>query len=298
MHSALEQLDARIFESYWPISSVRLGEKLPGYEGRSVGVIDSDQGRFVYKLIPWRAGHDGEDINRSAYVLDFLEERNVHVAPHVLHAKSGERTVEVGQSTLMLIEHIEGDRPVPTAKNYRRLGQLVGQLNAITDYPNRCPITLEGVRIELREKTASRLGSASRREFVDLATQLAIPDSLPDSLIHTELNLANAIQRPDATIIGVDWDEAGTGPRVYDPAAPLISVFASEDLRFDETGAKAFYEGYGERVQLSKHERNGLFDVALLIAMRYVSWGDSKTRWRRVQWAIKHKDRLLSAVFG
>ena len=77
---------------------------------------------------------------------------------------------------------------------------------------------------------AALRSSADRDKFIEVAEALPDLDALPEALIHFEMSLGNTIQRPDGTIVAVDWDEAGMGARVLDPGYFLISAFVSEDL--------------------------------------------------------------------
>jgi Ser/Thr protein kinase RdoA (MazF antagonist) len=89
---------------------------------------------------------------------------------------------------------------------------------------------------------------------------------------------------------------AGLGARVFDPGGGLILGFLSEDLAFDEDGARAFYEGYRSRVHLSDAETAAVFDASLFHALRYVRWGNPEARLRRIRWAIEHRARLESVL--
>jgi YD repeat-containing protein len=110
------------------------------------------------------------------------------------------------------------------------------------------------------------------------------------------MGLGDAIQKADGTIVAVDWDEAGMGTRVFDPGGSLISGFLSEDLAFDEDGARAFYEGYRSRVHLSDTETVAVFDASLFHALRAVRWANPEARLRRIMWAIEHRARLESVL--
>src|SRR5262249_16529810 len=143
---------------------------------------------------------------------------------------------------------------------------------------------------------AMQLPEHMREGFLSLTTALSDLDALPSSLIHFEANLKHAIQKPEGTIILLDWDEAGRGATVLDPLYHLISYFVSEDLMFDANLARAFYSTYLSKHPLSAQELNHLFDASLFHALRYLIWGDTEKRWKRVQWAVEHRE-LLETVY-
>jgi hypothetical protein len=80
-----------VIENNWPVTGVRLGEILRVFDGRVTGIFQSEQGRFVYKLIPGPA----ENSEPAAQVLEFLEQRSFVYAPKLLRTQQGQRTVAV-----------------------------------------------------------------------------------------------------------------------------------------------------------------------------------------------------------
>jgi hypothetical protein len=91
MSAAGRSVTREAIENTWPVTGARLGEVIRVFDGRVTGVLDSDQGRFVYKLIPGPP----EDSERAARVLDFLQQRSFAYAPKLLHTQQGQRTLAV-----------------------------------------------------------------------------------------------------------------------------------------------------------------------------------------------------------
>jgi YD repeat-containing protein len=292
MSAAGSSVTREVIENNWRLTGVRLGETLRIFDGRVTGILESDQGRFVYKLIPGPP----ENSEPGARVLEFLEQRSFGHAPKLLRAQQGQRTVAVDRASLTVMEYVEGSEPAPTPANYRQLGRIMGELNCIAEFPLACPITLNAVRPAWPELAAYLKSQADRDEFIDVASGLPDLDALPKALIHFGMDLGDAIQRPDGTIVAVDWDAAGMGTRVFDPGGGLISGFLTEDLAFDEDGAREFYAGYRSRVQLSDAETAAVFDASLFYALRYVRWANPEVRLRRIRWAIEHRARLESVL--
>jgi Ser/Thr protein kinase RdoA (MazF antagonist) len=115
-------------------------------------------------------------------------------------------------------------------------------------------------------------------------------------LVHGEINLTNAMRRQSGELVLVDWDEAGTGAPVMEAGYPLIVVFLTEDLHFQRELASAFYGGYYGDRSPSAAEKDLLFPAALLHALRYMRFANQEKRWRRVCYAVEHKEKLLAAI--
>ena len=93
----------------------------------------------------------------------------------------------------------------------------------------------------------------------------------------------------------VDWDQAGTAAPAIEYGYPLISVFLAEsDLVFDDRSASAFYDGYA--CSGGVVEPRALFDAALFHALRYMWWGDTEQRWRRIMHAVTHEAELCDVL--
>lgn len=283
-----------VLERDYPLTGVTVSQPARGLEGRATGALEADQGRFIYKL-HLAIGNRGWE--GAAATLDFLREQGFEHAPTLLRTRQGAMTSQVGDRVMIVMERIEGETPRPSPTTYRQLGEIAGKLNRLTDYPHDCPVTLAGARREFPALAERLRDPADREEYLSLAAGLPDLDGLPRGLIHFDLTLGNTIQRPDGVIVALDWDEAGTGPRVFDASKPLISSFVSEtDLVFAVEEARAYYEGYASQIRLTETEREALVDAALFHALRYIVWGDPEARWQRIKWAAAHRQELAAAV--
>jgi Ser/Thr protein kinase RdoA (MazF antagonist) len=102
----------------------------------------------------------------------------------------------------------------------------------------------------------------------------------------------NTVERPDGTLVLLDLDTVGKGPRVLDVGFPLIQQFVTEDWVFRRELATAFYGAYGARIRLSRDELRHVFPAALFRALMYLQFGDRERRWRRIRWALEHRLEL------
>lgn len=293
MTTSDQPVTPEVFMRNWPLSEVTLGPVLEGYGGGTVGVVHAKQGRFVYKRTPASVPHVNE---RSAFVLDFLADRGSSHAPRLVHTKDGTRTLEVAGASIMLMEHIEGGRPGPTPTTYTKLGAMLAELNSIDDYPFDAPVTVDAIRPDFASMARRLQREADQDRFVELAASLGDIDSLPRSLIHFDMNLANVVERPDGMLVAVDWDEAGIGARILDPAHFLISSFVTEEPGFDVERADAFYRSYGADLTLTDGELAAMLDAAIFHALRSVVWADTERRWQRIQWAVERRHEVMSMI--
>ena len=180
-----------IFETHWPLTRVSLKGSLPGFAGCKLGVLESDQGTFVYKLGNYA------NMQRSSDLLQFLEERSFNSAPRLLSTRTNE-IARIDDNGLMVMEHVDGNRPEPTFTNYGLLGDIMRQLHQIQGFSTPCPITLKMVKPELYQN-ADKLSGSDRAQYEAVVSALPDLDSLPQSLIHFEMSLKNTIQRPNGT---------------------------------------------------------------------------------------------------
>jgi len=287
-----------VVERHWDLDHVVPGPVLQRFPTRTVVSIRSDQGSFVVKAYEnaWALGlvrPSPTEIDRCLYVFDYLAMKGFRHAPSLLKTSAGDRFLRTEGTTFYILERIEGSRPPATTETWAELGRLAKLLNMYNDFPYDYPISVAGTIAELTRK-AERY--PFRTDFLHLVSTLEILADQPACLIHGEINLANSVMSPHGRISILDWDQAGTGPWALDAGYPLITTFLSEDLAFDAGSASAFYGSWGARQGMSADRQELIFTAALLHALRYLEFGDPARRWARIQYALAHKDELLSAL--
>ena len=191
------------------------------------------------------------------------------------------------------MRQIEGSSPEPSAETYARLGRIAAQPNALSDFPYAYPITIAGTIAEL---TRAADDYPFKDVMLEQVGKLHVLADQPVSLIHGEINVANAIQAPDGHIYLLDWDAAGTGPTILEAAYPLITTFLTEDCIFHHDWAAAFYGAYTAGAGMSRVQKELMFTAALLHALRYMPFHNPMQRWQRICFALEHKDLLLAAI--
>jgi Ser/Thr protein kinase RdoA (MazF antagonist) len=106
------------------------------------------------------------------------------------------------------------------------------------------------------------------------------------------VSLGNTIERPDGTLVLVDLDKVGNGPRVLDAGFPLVQQFVTEDWIFRRELATAFCGAYAARIRLTRAELLQVFAAGLFVALMYLPFGHRERRWRRIRWAVEHRAEL------
>lgn len=288
---------ARLVERHWDLGSLALGPILQRSPTRNVVSLRSDHGSFVVKAYEddWALGlvHPSlPEIDQRLGIFDFLAAKGFGHAPSLLKTHAGDRFVCAGGMTLYLLKQIEGTHPPSSTGTWAELGRVAAKLNSITDYPHDYAIPVAGTIAELTRK-AERY--PFRRDILRLVSTFEALADEPTCLIHGEINLANTVLSPDGEIVLLDWDQAGNGPWMLEAGYPLITTFLSEDLLFDAGSAAAFYGSWTKGQEMSAGRKDLVFTAALMHALRYLEFGDASRRWRRIQYALAHKDELLAA---
>lgn len=287
-------VDLRFVTEHWPLSGVSFGESFVSYPTRRVVQVHANEGTFVAKINSEPLTM--EESLKSYAIFDFLQARDFTHAPALLKTLAGESVLYTEGQSVAIMEYIDGGHPEATIATWQELGRIAARLNALTDYPFAYAIPTKGVIVELTEEAQSHVHKAQFLEFIALLSPLL--DDPRQGLVHGEINLTNAMRRRNGELVLIDWDEAGTGTTVLEAGYPLVVVFLTEELHFQQELARAFYNGYyGDRLP-SAAEKDLLFRTALLHALRYMRFANQEKRWRRVCYAVEHKERLLTSIWG
>ena len=211
----------------------------------------------------------------------------------MLPTRDGARFAEVEGSIIVVQERVEGRTPPNAPATWTELGRIARTLNADTTYAQPFAIDPAGAIAELATQARAYPFAKS---FLDLVAGLHVLIAQPQALIHGEINLANAIQCPDGRMVLVDWDQAGRGPRALEAGYPLITQFVSINLAIDEAAARAFYRAYTRGEGMDRTEQDTVFTASLFHALRYLPFADTERRWKRILFAIDHREHLLATM--
>lgn len=278
---------AEILRDRWGLSNISHLERHQSYPTRWVHRIVSDQGRFAVKVdaAPGSTVEGSEAVQVAAH-----RALPAHV-PQVRPTTNGDLAAVVAAHRMTVVEDIAGGSPSPTTETWAQLGEILARLHAETleVRPFAVPI---GAAVGELERLADRYSFAA--EFRGLIPRVASLSATPAATIHGELNLSNVLCRPDGEVVLIDWDNAGTGPIALELGYPLICVFLDIDLTWHARLAEAFYASYRRHRSTLVPTPAGIFNAALMHAMRYLQFADSERRWARIQHALRHEHELTS----
>ncbi|MHB0856485.1 MAG: phosphotransferase [Anaerolineae bacterium] len=282
--------DPNYLAEHWPLHEVRLGPVLRVFDERQVQVVSAREGRYVLKTTnQWR---DDQDAASHLSLPGFLARHGFAHAPALLPTRAGRLFQPLNGWYAYLLEYVDGRVPDLTPAVYVRMGELLADLHAVPGYPNPYLFTYQEVLPGFYD-IARDLPFAE--EYLAIVRAWPDFDALPHALIHGEV-VGNTLQRDDGRLVVLDWDEAGVGTRLFDVGHPLIQCFVSEALEVRWDLMAAFYRGYLARIRLTELELRHVLDAALFYALRYIVWGDTAARWRRIQWALAHRDALNAVI--
>ncbi len=283
---------------HWPLDRIITGPAIQRSNTRTTVAIHSDQGRFVVKTYDDASAlglvhPSAAEIDQHLSIFDHLADTGFGHAPVLLRTRSEARFVHSDGRIIYVLQQIAGSIPPDTPGTWAEFGQLAARLNADPDYPHAYGIPVTGTIAEL---TRQARHYPFERAFLNLVATLGVLADQPTGLIHAEINPANAILSPDGRLTLLDWDQAGRGPWVLEVGYPLLTHFLTEDLTFDRESAVAFYDAYTAGKGLTADQRELVFTAALLHALRYLRFGSPARRWARIQFAVGHRDELLSVI--
>jgi Ser/Thr protein kinase RdoA (MazF antagonist) len=285
-------LDALFVQTHWPLSSVQLKEILQQSGERQVGIVESEQGRFVYKIAESRRGEAG--LRQDTAVFSALERVGFSQAPKLIPTAEGERFIKLGSRFVYLLERIEGSRPESSPETYSEIGKITGRLHLTRGFPFETDFNTNKILEDLyKNATDYTFG----KEYQAIGRSLQDLETFPKTIIHTDISPANSIRHPKRGIVFIDWDDAGTGPAVVDLGAMLNEIIR-EDITFNESYIRAFFSSYTKERQIAPREVDGIVDATIFFALMYIPYGNMEKRWERIKWLHANKKELKELVSG
>lgn len=287
------ELSANFFQTHWPVSSVSIGDTLKTTDGgRNVAIVNTNEGKFVYKIADkWKTK---DVLNRDLLAFELLLQKGFMHVPRLLKTKDGNLYAEIEGRFIYLLEYVGNKNPKPTIQTYAKLGKITAELHQIQDYPYKTEFHPAPIIAKDLVSIAERL--PFKESYLKVVESLPSFDGLPEALIHTDIAPGNAIEKANGDVVLIDWDDIGVGIRILDISFPLIQQFISEDAEFSENNARAFYAAYFSKLKLTETEMNNIFPAALFIALMYIIYGDMEKRWKRIQWAIENRKMLEGVI--
>ncbi len=288
------EIDPKILEKYWPVENVAI-EKVflqLSSHGRTAAKFSATEGDFVYKIASNYKTADA--LQKELGVFDFLNAKDFKHISELVKTKDGKLFQQVDGKLVYVLKYIEGENPKSNPVSWKKIGEVTAELHTIQGYPFESDFKPAEIIAKHFPERAATLPFGE--EYMKIASTIRDFGSLSKALVHTDISCSNSIETPDGNIIFVDWDDAGMNPAVLDVGFPLISQFISEDGEFQQENAKAFYSAYFSKRKITDEEKDHIFDAALFVALFYIIYGDIEKRWKKIQWAIENKEKLLSVT--
>jgi Ser/Thr protein kinase RdoA (MazF antagonist) len=252
---------------------------------RGVYRVDWQEGRsWVARVFP--AERAVELVQGDAEVLRFLEE---HDFPAERCAHPDPVSAPGGRGVLVT-EYLEGTGAEPSQPTLRALGEMLGRLNTLpagsggvareAGSLHHYSARGGGPRVELNaavswlDEVKDVVPAQNRTLLESLREQVLRDDDyrgLPESLIHPDPVLKNAIATPDAGLVLIDWTGAGRGPRLASLAVLLWSG-ALKEGGWSPERVDAMVAGYRSHVQLQENELVRLADVMRIRPLIFACW--------------------------
>jgi Ser/Thr protein kinase RdoA (MazF antagonist) len=291
------EVTKEFIERNWPLTEAMI-EQMPkqGMAGH-VGIVNAKEGKYTYKI----AGHwkTAENLNRDLSAYEFLNQKNFPYISRLLNAKENKRFIQVDDKLIYLIEYIEGTHPTSNPETYSELGTIAAELHSIQGFPFEShyrPVAAIPQQIE----RISQGNFIFKEDFIQVINSIKPFDEQGLTMvpIHTEITPGNVIQKPDGSIVAIDWDEVGIGPAVLDLGVGLINHMVTEDLEIKEDWGKAYYSAYFALRPMTDNEKEYIWEAALYWACLWVTYGNPEKRWKRILWAIENKDKITALYTG
>ena len=178
-----------------------------------------------------------------------------------------------------MTEYVDGIKAEPTPPTLTAMGELLGRLDTLP--PGSGGVAREAgslhhysvrggrpkveldIAVSWLDEVEGMVPAENRALLESLREQVLRDDDysgLPESLIHPDPVLKNAIATPDAGLVLIDWTGAGRGPRLASLAVLLWSGALNEGGWSPER-VDAMVAGYRTHVQLQENELARLADV-------------------------------------
>lgn len=229
--------------------------------------------RFFLRIYE-EQGREGAE--REAALLVHLAARGVPT-PEPVPTRDGARIGELAGKPAALFPWIEGEilcqaRVTPDAG--RTVGEALARVHLAGPPPGTAPdegrfgpsaLVARCDRVAAsKDADAARLAEPLREAVREVAARRRV---LPSGLVHGDLFRDNVLFRGSKIVALLDFESAHHGPFAYDLAVTILSWSYGSELSVPI--ARAIVEGYRSVRELGEEEREGIFDEAVLAALRF-----------------------------
>ena len=240
-------------------------------------LVETTRGRFILTMYERRI--DTAELPFFLGLLDHLSAAGCPV-PRTIHDRDGAAWRTVDGKAIALIEFLPGVSPgSPSVGQAHAVGQELARMHAAAHDFGAHRINRLGPRDTqeiLAECGASALDTIDPAlpALLERAPKIvaAWPDSLPTSVIHSDLFPDNVLMLGDTVTGMIDFYFASNGAMAYDLAVTHAAwCFDDTGTRFDASLGQALIAGYESVRSLTSAERDALSVLAQGACLRFVA---------------------------
>ena len=256
--------------------------KLESKGDREAYQLQTDQGDFVVKIT--ESSKSLKEVIKDVYILEYLEKFKFN-SPLIIRSNSGETFIKINDRYLYLMDFITGQKPTLNNNLFERLGILLAQFHLIpvNNYPyisTYNPIyELPLLKNNLLEITEN---SEIKSQLLSDISNFQSFDTLPKSLIHTDIHSANLIDK-NGELFLIDLDDAGTSQSIIDVGYVIghmctfgkndqlkFGIVSDKDVVWNKEWVITFLKSYNSTRQLLPEELNLLHYATQFALLSYV----------------------------
>ncbi len=280
-----EQLAA--IAGHFELGEVQSYEHAPGTNKNYL--VTTDGGEYLFKII---VNTTLADVLNGMPFLQRLEEYGFALTAYYLKSPSGEPFYHSPDCDAVVLPRLPGTMPELSPTVNREVGAALAHLHMVPcgNLPEKRHWLDAHYLPEAIEAATKMYGTERLRETLKVFYSLKNfqPATLPQSIVHGDLDSSNCLFEGEQLVAFVDWQEVGVSAAVMDFASTVLGFCFVEQGEgsdywaiFDSSLYHALYEGYTSVRPFSRQEQEHLNDV-----LKYV--GLTQPVWSMLMWEQYH----------
>lgn len=279
VYTHLSERQLARYARWFGLGALRSARGVPGGTINTIYALETDEGRFILRLLEDRSLTDARF---EEALLAHLDRAGIAV-PKMLASPRHGGVVSLGsRQHLSIFEWMKGRELAPfelRPDHCHQIGRYIARLHhAALSLRRRRRNRFSPEHIDRKLSACERFvaGGAPqemRQHISTLRRELELfrwPSRVPAGIIHSDLFVDNAFFSRGRLSGVLDFEMACNGPFIYDLAVALLDWCFEHD-RLKRPRARALLAGYQTLRPLTVPERAGLFAMCRFIATRYAT---------------------------